>query len=104
MGAVLEGLPDRLIILDGGMGQELINRNVSGQGVLWSAKALFDHPQAVQAVHEDYIRAGADVICIDDGPGPYTGLRAGIATAQAFAAAIGAPMVTMSSHSSLSSW
>ncbi len=63
MGAVLEGLPDRLIILDGGMGQELINRNVSGQGVLWSAKALFDHPQAVQAVHEDYIRAGADVIC-----------------------------------------
>jgi S-methylmethionine-dependent homocysteine/selenocysteine methylase len=44
------------------MGQELINRNASGQGVLWSAKALFDAPEAVQAVHEDYIRAGADVI------------------------------------------
>jgi S-methylmethionine-dependent homocysteine/selenocysteine methylase len=44
------------------MGQELINRKASGQGVLWSAKALFDHPEAVQAVHEDYIHAGADVI------------------------------------------
>jgi len=49
-------------MLDGGMGQELINRNASGQGVLWSARALFDHPEAVQAVHEDYIRAGADII------------------------------------------
>lgn len=44
------------------MGQELINRNASGQGVLWSAKALFENPGAVKAVHEDYIRAGADVI------------------------------------------
>ena len=55
-------LPDGLVLLDGGMGQELINRNASGQGVLWSAKALFDAPEAVQAVHEDYILAGADVI------------------------------------------
>jgi S-methylmethionine-dependent homocysteine/selenocysteine methylase len=56
------GLPDDLILLDGGMGQELINRKASGQGVLWSAKALFSSPDAVVAVHEDYIRAGADVI------------------------------------------
>jgi len=55
-------LPHGLVLLDGGMGQELINRNASGQGVLWSAKALFDAPEAVQAVHEDYILAGADVI------------------------------------------
>lgn len=56
------GLPDGLILLDGGMGQELINRNASGQGALWSAAALLDNPEAVVAVHEDYIRAGADVI------------------------------------------
>ncbi len=62
MDNVFSRLPDGLILLDGGMGQELINRGVSGQGVLWSAKALFDNPAAVQAVHEDYIRAGADVI------------------------------------------
>ena len=62
MDKVFSRLPDGLILLDGGMGQELINRKASGQGVLWSAKALFDKPAAVQAVHEDYIRAGADVI------------------------------------------
>lgn len=62
MDTIFNRLPDGLILLDGGMGQELINRKASGQGVLWSAKALFDKPEAVQAVHEDYIRAGADVI------------------------------------------
>jgi S-methylmethionine-dependent homocysteine/selenocysteine methylase len=62
MDKIFSKLPDGLILLDGGMGQELINRKASGQGVLWSAKALFDNPAAVQAVHEDYIRAGANVI------------------------------------------
>jgi S-methylmethionine-dependent homocysteine/selenocysteine methylase len=62
MKTVFDKLPGGLILLDGGMGQELINRNASGQGVLWSARALFDDPGAVQAVHEDYIRAGADII------------------------------------------
>ena len=62
MDSIFSKLPNGLILLDGGMGQELINRGVSGQGVLWSAKALFDNPAAVQAVHEDYIRAGANVI------------------------------------------
>ena len=60
--SVFSSLSDGPMILDGGMGQELINRNASGQGVLWSAKALFDFPDAVQAIHEDYIRAGADII------------------------------------------
>ena len=62
MDTVFSNLPDGLILLDGSMGQELINRNASGQGVLWSAKALFDAPEAVQEIHEDYIRAGADII------------------------------------------
>lgn len=38
-----------------------------------------------------------ELVAVDVGPGPYTGLRAGISTAQAFAAAIGAPMVPVSS-------
>ncbi len=62
MNTIFSALPDGLILLDGSLGQELINRKASGQGVLWSAKALFDAPEVVQAVHEDYIRAGADII------------------------------------------
>lgn len=38
-----------------------------------------------------------ELVAVDIGPGPYTGLRSGISTAQAFAAAIGAPMATVSS-------
>ncbi len=62
MNTIFSALPDGLILLDGSLGQELINRKASGQGVLWSAKALFDAPEVVQEVHEDYIRAGADII------------------------------------------
>ena len=42
-----------------------------------------------------------DVIAVDVGPGLFTGIRAGIATAQAIAAAIGAPMVAISSLTAL---
>ena len=76
MDPTFDALPDGVILLDGSMGQELINRNASGQGVLWSAKALFEHPEVVMQVHEDYIRAGADIIttnsyaCIRNNFGP----------------------------------
>jgi tRNA threonylcarbamoyladenosine biosynthesis protein TsaB len=42
-----------------------------------------------------------DVIAVDVGPGLFTGIRAGISTAQAIAASIGAPMVTVSSLTAL---
>lgn len=44
-----------------------------------------------------WVARDIDLVAVDVGPGPYTGLRSGISTAQAFAAAIGAPMVTVSS-------
>lgn len=60
----------------------------------------------VPAVDFCFSRAGwrpedVDVVAVDVGPGTYTGLRAGIATAQAVAAAVGAPMVAVSSLSVL---
>ncbi len=44
------------------MGQELINRGAGGNGVLWAAGALFESPATVRDIHEDYIKAGADII------------------------------------------
>jgi tRNA threonylcarbamoyladenosine biosynthesis protein TsaB len=38
-----------------------------------------------------------DLIAVDVGPGPFTGLRAGISAAQAIAAGVGVPIVTVSS-------
>jgi len=42
-------------------------------------------------------REDIDIVAVDVGPGPYTGLRAGIAAAQAIAAAVGVPIVTAGS-------
>ncbi|MFA9460009.1 homocysteine S-methyltransferase family protein [Thiohalorhabdus methylotrophus] len=50
------------LLLDGGMGQELIARGVDASTGLWSAQALFDHPDTVMAVHRAFIDAGADVV------------------------------------------
>ena len=51
-------------ILDGGMGQELLNRGLKPKGTLWSAHALVDkecHQMVIDA-HLDFINAGAEVI------------------------------------------
>ena len=51
-------------ILDGGMGQELLNRGLKPKGTLWSAHALIDEAchQMVIGTHLDFINAGAEVI------------------------------------------
>jgi S-methylmethionine-dependent homocysteine/selenocysteine methylase len=50
------------VILDGAMGTELQRRGVPMDGIAWSAAALATHPDAVRGVHEDYLRAGAEVL------------------------------------------
>jgi S-methylmethionine-dependent homocysteine/selenocysteine methylase len=51
-----------VVILDGAMGTELDRRGIATPLPLWSAKALLEAPEVVSAIHEDYLRAGADVI------------------------------------------
>ncbi len=46
-----------LVILDGAIGTEILRRNLS-----WADHRLLDEPDAVCRLHEDYVRAGADVI------------------------------------------
>ena len=58
-------LPQRTILLDGGMGRELRFRGVDVMTSIWSAKALIDAPQVVREVHRDFIAAGADIITIN---------------------------------------
>jgi len=51
-------------ILDGGMGQELLNRGLKPKGTLWSAHAIINEAchQMVIDAHLDFINAGAEVI------------------------------------------
>ena len=51
-----------VLILDGGTGTELERRGVPMDVQAWSATATLTHPEVVRSVHEDYIRAGADVV------------------------------------------
>ena len=51
-----------VVILDGAMGTELQRRGVPMHGVAWSAAAMATHPDVVRAVHEDYLRAGAEIL------------------------------------------
>jgi S-methylmethionine-dependent homocysteine/selenocysteine methylase len=49
-----------VMILDGGMGQELVAR--AGKATsLWSVQALLDSPEMVREVHDEYFAAGAEV-------------------------------------------
>ena len=48
------------MILDGGMGQELVAR--AGKATsLWSVQALLDAPEVVRQVHDEYFAASADI-------------------------------------------
>jgi S-methylmethionine-dependent homocysteine/selenocysteine methylase len=53
---------DGIVIVDGGMGSELQARGVPMDSEAWSGVANLESIDAVREIHEDYIRAGADVI------------------------------------------
>lgn len=50
------------LILDGGLATELERRGHDLSDVLWSARLLFDAPDALRPIHRDYLEAGADCI------------------------------------------
>lgn len=51
-----------VVILDGGTGTELERRGVPMNQNAWCGPATLDHLNTLEAVHLDYINAGADVI------------------------------------------
>jgi S-methylmethionine-dependent homocysteine/selenocysteine methylase len=55
-------LPNRTVLLDGGMGRELRMRGVPILDTIWSANGLIVAPETVRQVHQDYLAAGAEII------------------------------------------
>ncbi len=57
-----EAVKDKLekkevIVLDGAIGTEILRRNVS-----WADHQVINYPSVIRSIHEDYIKAGADLI------------------------------------------
>ena len=52
---------DETILMDGGMGSEFERRGLSSP-TMWSGGPMLTHPELVREVHEDYIKAGAEII------------------------------------------
>ena len=68
-----------VVVLDGAIGTELQARGARMDGDAWCALANLHEPELVRGVHEDHIRAGADVITTNtfmSGVGPMQ--RAGV--------------------------
>ena len=53
---------DKITILDGGMGRELEKIGAPFRTPEWSALALIQSPEMVKEVHNNFIKAGADII------------------------------------------
>ena len=54
-----------IIVLDGGLGQELHRRSALPPSPLWSVQVMMDEPGLVETVHLDFIEAGARVITLN---------------------------------------
>ena len=54
-----------IVLLDGGVGQEIYKRAGKPATPMWSAQVMMDNPEVVKAVHQDFIKAGASIITIN---------------------------------------
>jgi len=52
----------RTVIMDGGVSTEMERKGLAMNGDVWSGAAHIDHADVVREVHEDYIRAGAEIV------------------------------------------
>ena len=54
-----------IVLMDGGLGQEIYRRAGQPAHPLWSAKVMMEKPEIVREVHRDFIRAGAKTITVN---------------------------------------
>jgi methionine synthase I (cobalamin-dependent) len=53
---------DRVLLLDGGTGSEIRRRGLALSDACWSASVNLEHGDLLEAIHRDYIAAGADIV------------------------------------------
>ena len=53
---------DKPVIIDGGTGTEMEKRGAKMEDKGWSASCTLTAPDLLRSIHEDYIKAGAEVI------------------------------------------
>lgn len=79
---ILSSFP--LVVLDGAFSTELERRGYDLNDPLWSAKILMEDPDAISAVHTDYLHAGADCIITGSYQATYEGfMKRGLGEDQA---------------------
>ena len=61
-GKLAERFSSSAQVLDGGLATELESRGHDITGRLWSGHVLLNDPQAIEALHYDYLKAGADIV------------------------------------------
>ncbi|MCK6440701.1 MAG: homocysteine S-methyltransferase [Planctomycetes bacterium] len=72
----LQALFARGLVVDGGLATELEKRGQDIRGELWSASVLLRKPEAIEDVHYDYLKAGADLIITASYQATFENLRA----------------------------
>ncbi|MEU3775515.1 homocysteine S-methyltransferase [Streptomyces sp. NPDC032472] len=61
-GPLAEALSRRMVVLDGGLSNQLAEQGCDLSGGLWSGRVLAERPDQVRAAHTAYARAGAEVL------------------------------------------
>ncbi|MEW2417615.1 homocysteine S-methyltransferase [Streptomyces sp. NPDC046866] len=61
-GPLAEALSRRVVVLDGGLSNQLADQGCDLSGGLWSGRVLAERPDQVLAAHTAYARAGAEVL------------------------------------------
>lgn len=64
-----------VVLLDGGLGQEIYRRARGVSSPLWSVAVMQEQPEVVSAVHADFIRAGAKTLSLNTYAATPTRLR-----------------------------
>ena len=54
-----------VLLLDGGMGQELLRRSSAPAHHLWSLQVMMDEPHLVSEIHREFAEAGAGIACLN---------------------------------------